>query len=274
MENRGEEQECSEPKKYRLVEGCLVACRVGESAVVPEIILDRRQRGRFGYEYQVQWRGLQKEKTWVTAHKLSSMGHSGMVKREDERQAAQRALNCRPLTTPAVEAHLAGFGLDSSTSSHRRMKALSHGQRARVVLAAATWLAPHLLVLDEPTNYLDNTALAALHAGLNKFRGGVVISSHNAALLQEVCTERWTMQDGQLCCQDVRSSGAELNAERVVRPPVKDAAVAAAAAAAKEKKRQRRLREFKRKNGEAVSDSDTEWWEDLLKKTGSRAAHG
>merc|ERR1712137_428097 len=216
--------------------------------------------------------GTAERKDMGHCHQLISMGHFGMVKREDERQAAQRALNSRPLTTPAVEAHLAGFGLDSSTSSHRRMKALSHGQRARVVLAAATWLAPHLLVLDEPTNYLDNAALAALQAGLNKFRGGVVISSHNAALSQEVCTERWTMQDGELSSQDMRAMGAELNVERIVRPQVKNAE-AAAAAAAKEKKRQRRLREFKRKNGEAVSDSESEWWEDLLKKTASRSVH-
>merc|ERR1719218_437960 len=114
-----------------------------------------------------------------------------MIKREDTRQAAVHALTGRPLTTPAVEEHLAGFGMDSEEASHRRLGALSNGQRARVVLAAATWLAPHLLVLDEPSNYLDRPALAALAAGLRSFPGGVVVISHNAALLAEVCTERW-----------------------------------------------------------------------------------
>merc|ERR1719433_2508166 len=114
-----------------------------------------------------------------------------MAKREDERQAVQRALIERPLTTPDVEEHLAGFGLGKEDASHRRLGALSHGQRARVVLAAATWLAPHLLVLDEPTNYLDREALAALAAGLQIFGGGVLPVSHTVAFLEEVCMERW-----------------------------------------------------------------------------------
>merc|ERR1712151_1134165 len=91
-----------------------------------------------------------------------------------------------------------GFGLDAEVASHRRLGALSYGQRARVVLGASTWLAPHLLVLDEPSNYLDRPALAALAAGLRAVGGGVVVISHNAALLGEVCSERWHILDGQL----------------------------------------------------------------------------
>jgi ATPase subunit of ABC transporter with duplicated ATPase domains len=34
-------------------------------------------------------------------------------------------------------------------------------QRSRLVLAAAMWSKPHLLALDEPTNYLDNDTLYA-----------------------------------------------------------------------------------------------------------------
>lgn len=79
---------------------------------------------------------------------MALMGCLGMAKREDERQAAARSLSGRPLTTPAVEAHLAGFGLSREEACHRRLGALSSGQRARAVLGASTWLAPHLLVLD------------------------------------------------------------------------------------------------------------------------------
>merc|ERR1712176_1135256 len=120
----------------------------------------------------------------------------GMAKREDERQAAQRSLSGRPLTTPCVEAHLANFGLAAEEVTHRRLGALSNGQRARVVLAAATWLSPHLLVLDEPTNYLDQQSLTALVAGLQNFGGGVLVISHTEAFLDEICTERWVMQNG------------------------------------------------------------------------------
>jgi ATPase subunit of ABC transporter with duplicated ATPase domains len=53
-------------------------------------------------------------------------------------------------------------------------------QRSRLVLAAAMWSKPHLLALDEPTNYLDNDTLAALTHALKSFKhGGVIVISHN-----------------------------------------------------------------------------------------------
>ena len=139
------------------------------------------------------------------------------------------------------------------------------GQRARAVLGAATWLAPHLLVLDEPTNYLDQPALAALAAGLKAFGGGVMIISHTTAFLDEVCSERWVLSGGVL-----RREGQELAAEEEgAEKPVSAAAAAMAASKiAKEKKRLKRLKELRRKNGEQVSDDEEEWYEDLLKKSG------
>ena len=43
-----------------------------------------------------------------------------------------------------------------------QVKQMSGGQRCRLVLAAAFWSMPHVICLDEPTNYLDNDTLAAL----------------------------------------------------------------------------------------------------------------
>lgn len=190
-----------------------------------------------------------------------------MVKREDSRQAALHSLIGRPLTTPAVEAHLAGFGLDAEEASHRRLGALSNGQRARAVLGAATWLAPHLLVLDEPSNYLDQPALVALASGLQNFGGGVVVISHNAALLEEVCSTRWIMESGRLRCDGATAPGEEVGDVSSVAKV--NTAAAAAAREAKDRKKQKRLKELRRKKGEIVSE-DEDWWEDLLKKTNAK----
>ena len=38
--------------------------------------------------------------------------------------------------------------------------------------AAAMWSKPHMIALDEPTNYLDNDTLAALTHALKKFQAG------------------------------------------------------------------------------------------------------
>ena len=54
----------------------------------------------------------------------------------------------------------------------------------KVVLAAAMWNCPHLLVLDEPTNYLDRDSLGALAEGIRTFDGGVIMISHNAGAAQ------------------------------------------------------------------------------------------
>ena len=50
----------------------------------------------------------------------------------------------------------------------------------KLVLAAAMWNNPHLLVLDEPTNYLDRESLGALAAAINDFQGAVIMISHNS----------------------------------------------------------------------------------------------
>ena len=54
-----------------------------------------------------------------------------------------------------VEKHLSDTGLESEYASHYRIGALSGGQKVKVVLAAAMWDQPHILILDEPTNYFD-----------------------------------------------------------------------------------------------------------------------
>lgn len=41
----------------------------------------------------------------------------------------------------------------------------------KLVLAAAMWNKPHLLVLDEPTNYLDREALGALKDSIRNYAG-------------------------------------------------------------------------------------------------------
>ena len=66
------------------------------------------------------------------------------------------------------------------------------------MLAAAMWMRPHLLVLDEPTNYLDREALGALTLGIKEFGGGVIIISHNSEFINAITTETWLLEGGRL----------------------------------------------------------------------------
>ena len=49
----------------------------------------------------------------------------------------------------------------------------------KVVIAAAMWNNPHILVLDEPTNYLDRDSLGALAGAIKEYGGGIVMITHN-----------------------------------------------------------------------------------------------
>merc|ERR1712228_1025123 len=61
----------------------------------------------------------------------------------------------------------------------------------KVVICAAMWMNPHIVILDEPTNYLDRDGLGALTRGLEEYQGGVVIISHNEEFCNGVCQQKW-----------------------------------------------------------------------------------
>jgi ATP-binding cassette subfamily F protein 3 len=74
---------------------------------------------------------------------------------------------------------------------------LSGGEKARLLLALATFSGPHLVVLDEPTNHLDIDTRAALVAALNSYSGAVILVSHDRYLI-EACADRLVLvADGQ-----------------------------------------------------------------------------
>merc|ERR1711862_673842 len=75
---------------------------------------------------------------------------------------------------------------------------MSGGMKVKVVLAAAMWQNPHILILDEPTNYLDRDGLGALVLAITDYQGGVLVISHNREFCDNVATEKWIMQGGRL----------------------------------------------------------------------------
>merc|ERR1719388_705990 len=135
---------------------------------------------------------------WVEKEILVMMGYLKMVQREDEKQAAAAGLMSKQLTQPGIEKHLGDFGVDPESASHTQINQLSGGMKVKVVLAAAMWQNPHVLILDEPTNYLDREGLGALVLAIKDYKGGVLIISHNKEFCDGVATEKWIMQKGYL----------------------------------------------------------------------------
>jgi elongation factor 3 len=170
------------------------------AAVVPEAILNRRQKKKEKtYEYETKWQLKPMEcNVWVEKEILIKMGYLKMVQREDERQAAMAGLMTKQLTQPGVEKHLTDFGVDPESATHTQINQLSGGMKVKVVLAASMWQNPHVLILDEPTNYLDREGLGALVLACNDYKGGVLIISHNKEFCDNVATEKWIMKGGYL----------------------------------------------------------------------------
>jgi ATP-binding cassette, subfamily F, member 3 len=71
----------------------------------------------------------------------------------------------------------------------------SGGEKSRLALALLIWRRPNLLLLDEPTNHLDLEMRHALTLALQDYVGGMVIVSHDRALLRATC-DRFLLVDG------------------------------------------------------------------------------
>ncbi|GKT50853.1 elongation factor 3 [Colletotrichum spaethianum] len=136
------------------------------------------------------------DNVWLPRNELLA-SHQKMVAEVDMKEALASG-QFRPLVRKEIETHCANFGLDAELVSHSRMRGLSGGQRVKVVLAACSWQRPHLIVLDEPTNYLDRDSLGALSKALKKFEGGVIIITHSAEFTKNITEEVWAVMDGKM----------------------------------------------------------------------------
>ncbi len=75
---------------------------------------------------------------------------------------------------------------------------LSGGQKKRVALAKALVDPADVLILDEPTNHLDNEMAAWLETYLNKFRGVVIMVTHDRYFLDRVTNKILEISHGKL----------------------------------------------------------------------------
>lgn len=82
--------------------------------------------------------------------------------------------------------HIALEALDAETDTERLLDDLSVGQRYRVRLACLLGADHDFLLLDEPTNHLDRSGLEFLTERLRSRNGGVVVVTHDRALLADV----------------------------------------------------------------------------------------
>ena len=226
-----------------------------------------RRKLKNSFEYEVKWVGKAfDQNTWHPRNEIEKWGFVKTLQLYDDKEAALAGTYKRPLTQDMIEKHLAMFGLEAEFATHRHIRGLSGGQKVKVVLAAACWDCPHMVIMDEPTNYLDRDSLGALSNAIKGFGGGVVLISHHHEFTAELSSEFWNVEAGVLTIDGQVGGTSKEKIEWKQEEEMKDAFgnVTKVKAAKKDKLSRKEQREKDRKkklaakNGVAIEDSEEE----------------
>lgn len=164
-----------------------------------ECLLGRRKEGR-EYAYEVQWAGWRADQTdWIPRSVLETeLGVGKLCSALDAVIAQKKAgTDQRALDYTSIKKYLLSFGIPVHVAEGK-LAGLSGGQKSRLTFAAAMWTYPHMIVLDEPTNYLDSASLDTLLDSISNFQGAVVVISHNKPFVDRFAKELWVMQNGEI----------------------------------------------------------------------------
>ncbi|KAL7268553.1 [NU+] prion formation protein 1 [Rhizina undulata] len=158
-----------------------------------------RQKWKKSFQYEIKWVGLtNKYNTMISRETLLDRGFKKIVQEFDDHEASREGLGFRKLEASDIRKHFEDVGMDADLAEHNEIGGMSGGQKVKIVIAGAMWNNPHLLVLDEPTNYLDRESLGGLSHAIRDFKGGVIIISHNSEFTSALCSEQWYVEAGRV----------------------------------------------------------------------------
>ncbi|MBI4711027.1 MAG: ABC-F family ATP-binding cassette domain-containing protein, partial [Candidatus Omnitrophica bacterium] len=148
--------------------------------------------------------------------------------------------------------NMAGCFLFKGDDVEKKVKVLSGGERARLVLAGILLSKSHVLLLDEPTNHLDFETVEALGSALKSFSGTVVFISHDRTFVNLLASSILEVKKGRILhypgsyedyvyhLEQVARGEEEDNDENVSTLTSKDAASGANAKAQEPKKNEQK----------------------------------
>ncbi len=149
-----------------------------------------------------------------------------------------------------AKAILSGLGFKQSDFL-RPMGEFSGGWVMRAGLARILFRKPHLLLLDEPTNHLDLDANLWFEKYLASFPGGVIVTSHDRAFLNQVATKVLAIEAGEVVLHRGNYDDYLVARERHLQ-------VRQAAAARQEREMQRQMRFVERFRSKARKASQVQ----------------
>ncbi len=184
--------------------------------------------GQEGFEGDRKW-GHNVEESFYAQHQLEALNV--------ENEILEEMKMCGSGKNELELRQLLGCFLFSGDDVFKKIKILSGGEKARVALAKVIAAKGNFLMLDEPTNHLDMQSVDMLIDALNKYKGTLIIVSHDRYFISRTANRIWNIEDGKI--NDFPGDYTEFlvwQQDKVKREQAANAAAKAAPAPKKEEK--------------------------------------
>lgn len=110
--------------------------------------------------------------------------HYGLI--DKERTVLENVLQFSGIDREKAHQHLSHYLFDDPVQLNKKAKYLSGGMLARLAFVMLTVSPVDLLILDEPTNNLDQETIAEIIELLNEYQGALLVISHDITFLEQV----------------------------------------------------------------------------------------
>jgi ATP-binding cassette subfamily F protein 3 len=145
--------------------------------------------GQETYEGERKW-GHNVEESFYAQHQLEALNV--------EHEILEELKMCGSGKNELELRQLLGCFLFSGDDVFKKIKVLSGGEKARVALSKVIAAKGNFLLLDEPTNHLDMQSVEMLIEALNKYKGTLIIVSHDRYFISKTANKIWNIEDGEI----------------------------------------------------------------------------
>jgi ATP-binding cassette subfamily F protein 3 len=129
---------------------------------------------------------------------IGHFGQTNINRLNLENTIEEEILSVNPMMGSQRARSIAGTMMFSGDLAKKKIKVLSGGERARVLLGKLLAKPSNLLLLDEPTNHLDQESVESLTLELQNYPGAVVIVTHSETMLREVAQKLIVFHHGKV----------------------------------------------------------------------------
>jgi len=145
--------------------------------------------GKESYEGERKW-GHNVEECFYAQHQLEALNV--------ELEILEEMKLCGSGKNELELRQLLGCFLFSGDDVFKKIKVLSGGEKARVALSKVIAAKGNFLLLDEPTNHLDMQSVEMLIEALNKYKGTLIIVSHDRYFISKTANKIWNIEEGKI----------------------------------------------------------------------------